>query len=205
MVQISRDSDMENTYDIETFTDKLELELTRICRESGMPVTSAPSGVNGSPSEAPSMLLSSPDIDAHWQKLGGEYIADAVPQVNDYPTVAVAWAAYLGMAVACGWDSGWEACAATPYSAYYGEQGFDDMDDHIIRDIIGLDLQSQEACAIRNLFRRCADAAVSLIRHENIEAQSTAAYHVFVAACQEMYRTGAAVELHLLGYRFEKL
>ena len=50
----------------------------------------------------PSMLLSSPDIDGHWQKLGRDNIADAMPQIADYPTVAVAGAAYLGMAVACG-------------------------------------------------------------------------------------------------------
>lgn len=191
---------MEQTYDIEKYTDNLELELIRICRESGMPVTSAPSDGESTP---PPMLLSSPDIDGQWQKLGGEYIADAMPQIAEYPTVAVAWAAYLGMAVACGWDSDWTACMNTPYPAYYGKQGFDDMDDHIIQDIVGLDLQSAEACAIRNLFRRCADAVISLIRHENIEPQSIAAYHVFVASCQDMYRIGAAVELHLLGYKFE--
>lgn len=95
---------MENTYDIETYIDKLEGELVRICRECGFPVTSAPKE-DAASQTAPSMLLSSPDIDGHWQKLGGDYIADAMPQIADYPTVAVAWAAYLGMAVACGWDS----------------------------------------------------------------------------------------------------
>ena len=53
--------------------------------------------------------------------------------------------------------------------------------------------------------RKCADATVSLIRHEHIEPQSIAAYQVFVASCQEMYRIGAAVELARLGYKFEKL
>ena len=125
---------MENTYDIETYIDKLEGELVRICRECGFPVTSAPKEEAASQT-APSMLLSSPDIDGHWQKLGGDYIADAMPQIADYPTVAVAWAAYLGMAVACGWDSDWAMCANMPYSVYYGHQGVDDMDDHIISDI----------------------------------------------------------------------
>lgn len=115
---------MENTYDIETYADKLESELVRICRQCGFPVTSAQS-----------MLLSSPDIDEHWQKLGGDYIADAMPQIADYPTVAVAWASYLGMAVACGWDSDWSVCANMPYTVYYGNQGFDDMDDHIIKTL----------------------------------------------------------------------
>lgn len=83
---------MDNAYDIETYIDKLEGELVRICRESGFKVTSAPVEgiVNGSVQTAPSMLLSSPDIDEHWQKLGGDYVADAMPQIADYPTVAVA-------------------------------------------------------------------------------------------------------------------
>ena len=114
---------MENTYDIETYIDKLEGELVRICRECGFPVTSAPKEGVASQT-APSMLLSSPDIDGHWQKLGGDYIADAT---------------------------------------------------------------------------------VSLIHHEHIEPQGIAAYQVFVASCQEMYRIGAAVELTRLGYKFEKL
>ena len=188
------------TYDIEKYIDKLERELIRVCRESGMPVTSALEG-----DSAPAMLLGSPDIDAHWQKLGGDYVADAMPQIADYPTVSVAWAAYLGMAVACGWDADWQMCANMPYSSYYGKQGFDDMDDHIMEDIIGIDLNSAEANDIRNLFRKCADVTVSLIRYENIEPQSIVAYHVFVASCQEMYRIGAAVELHLLGYKFDRL
>ena len=166
---------MEKTYDIETYIDKLEGELVRICRECGFPVTSAPKAEAASQT-APSMLLSSPDIDEHWQKLGGDYIADAMPQIADYPTVAVAWAAYLGMAVACSWDSDWAMCENMPYSVYYGHQGFDDMDDHIISDIIGIDLNSPEAESLRDLFRKCADATVSLIRHEHIEPQSIAAY-----------------------------
>ena len=41
---------MDNAYDIETYIDKLEGELVRICRESGFKVTSAPVEgiVNGS-------------------------------------------------------------------------------------------------------------------------------------------------------------
>lgn len=69
------------------------------------------------------------------------------------------------------------------YSVYYGSQGFDDMDDHIISDIIGIDLNSLEAESLRELFRKCADATVSLIRHEHIEPQSIAACQVFVAFC----------------------
>lgn len=194
---------MEKTYDMEAYSEHLENELIRICSSNGTSaVTSAPAAENGT---APAMLLSSPDIDAHWQRLGGGYIADAMEQIRDYPAVSVAWAAYLGMAVAYGWDRDWPFCEAMPYQSYYGDKGFDDMDDHIMQDILGISPDSAESDSIRNLFRRCADTCISLIRHENIEPQSIAAYHIFVATCQEMYRIGAALELHRLGYKFEKL
>lgn len=181
-------------YDIELYKNKLESELVHICIESGIIITG---GKNGA------MLFSSPDIDGLWQALGPDYIADAMPQIKDYPTVSVAWAAYLGMAVACGWDHDWEFCSRLPYSSYYGRQGFDDMDDHIMKDVLGIELDSHEAESLRNILRRCAEASVSLIRHENIEPQSITAYHVFVATCETMYRIGAAIELHRLGYKFE--
>ena len=72
------------------------------------------------------------DITAQWERFQHEYIADAVTQIADYPEVSVAWAAYLGLAVAEGWDRDWDLLQQTPYSAFYGAQGFDDMDDNIL-------------------------------------------------------------------------
>lgn len=187
-------------YDLEKFESRLERELVRQCEASGINVA-----CRGAEPGNECMLLASPDIDGLWDKLGGEYVADAMPQLKDYPSVAFAWAGYLGMAVACGWDTDWQFCSNLPYSSYYGKQGFDDMDDHIMQDILGIALDSQEAMAVRNLFRRCSDAVISMIRHENVEAQSITAYHVFVLSCRTMYRIGAAVELKRLGYKLEKL
>ena len=48
------------------------------------------------------------DITDQWERLQQEYIADAVTQIADYPEVSVAWAAYLGLAVAEGWERDWE-------------------------------------------------------------------------------------------------
>ena len=67
------------------FENKLQEALLRLCTSYHM--------LDGT-------LLASDDIDLHWKKLAPEYMADAVPQVREYPTVSVAWAAYLGMAVA---------------------------------------------------------------------------------------------------------
>ena len=127
------------------FENKLQEALLRLCTSYHM--------LDGT-------LLASDDIDLHWKKLAPEYMADAVPQVREYPTVSVAWAAYLGMAVAYGWDVDWETMEKTEYQAYYGEQGFDDMDEHIVHDILCLPLDGEEARNIEAMVRRCAQAAM---------------------------------------------
>ena len=172
------------------FEEKIQGELLRICTSHGM--------LDG-------VLLATDDITGHWDTLAPEYVADAVGQIADYPTVSVAWAGYLGLAVAHGWDKNWQECLKTPYKAYYGNQGFDDMDEHIIQQIVGLSLDSREAGQIEGVIRGCAQAAVTLIRREQIEPQSPMAFHVFARACKVMYRMGAALQLKRLGYKFEEV
>lgn len=92
------------------FEEKLEQELLRLCTSYGM---------------LEKVLLTTDDINEKWQEIRPEYLADAVEQVQDYPTVSVAWAAYLGMALACGWDADCEVYSKASYQAFYGEQGFD--------------------------------------------------------------------------------
>jgi len=172
------------------FEEKMQNELLRLCTEGGM--------LKG-------VLLATEDIDAHWNILAPEYMADAVPQVAQYPTVTVAWPAYLGMAVAYGWDADWENYLKFPYQSYYGEQGFDDMDEHIVRDLLRIPLDSRTAKDLEDMIRRCGEKAVDLIRFEQIPPQSEMAFHVFARACKAMYRLGAAMQLKRMGYNFEKM
>ena len=151
------------------------------------------------------VLLSTEDIDEYWRRIAPEYMADAVPQVAKYPTVSVAWAAYLGLGVAFGWDIDWDTFSVATYQTYYGEQGFDDMDEHIVRDLLCLPLDSPEAGELEKIIRLCGETAVAYIRHEQIEPQSPMAFHVFSRAVKTMYRIGAAMELKRLGYKFEKV
>lgn len=175
---------------LDRFEAKLEEDLLRLCTSYKM--------LNGT-------LLSSEDIDAHWQTLAPEYMADAVPQIADYPTVSVAWAAYLGLAVAYGWDTDWKQCLETPYTSYHGADGFDDMDEHIVYDLLGLLRDGYEVEQLEKVIRHCGECTVSAIRHEHIEPQSTMAFHVFSRACKVMFRIGAALELKRLGYKFDKV
>ena len=172
------------------FEEKILGELLRVCTSQRM--------LSGT-------LLATDDISDHWDTLAPEYVADAVGQIADYPTVSIAWAGYLGLAVAHGWDKNWQECLNTPYKAYYGEQGFDDMDEHIVQHVLGLSLDSKEAKALEGVIRSCAQTAVTLIRREQIEPQSPMAFHVFARAIKVMYRVGAALELKRLGYKFEEV
>jgi hypothetical protein len=172
------------------FEEKIQNELLRICTSRGM--------LGGT-------LLETDDVTGHWDVLAPEYVADAVTQIADYPTVSVAWAGYLGLAVAHGWDKNWQECLKTPYKAYYGEQGFDDMDEHIVQHVLGLSLDSKQARDLEAIIRACAQMAVTLIRREQIEPQSAMAFHVFARAIKVMYRIGAALELKSLGYKFEEV
>ncbi len=174
----------------DNFEQKLTDDLLKICTSQGI--------LEGT-------LLESEDLNTRWNDLAPEYIADAIPQIRDYPTVSVAWAAYLGMAVANEWDKDWAAYCNKSYKSYYGAQGFDDMDDHIVTKILGIALGSSEATKLESVTRICGETAVSLIRHEQIDPQSPTAFHVFARACKAMFRIGAAIELKRLGYKFEKI
>ena len=150
-------------------------------------------------------LLDSDDITARWHDLAPEYMADAVPQINSYPAAAIAWAAYVGMAVAHRWDEDWILYSTEPYTDLLGPRGFDDMDEYIVQNILGLTLDSPEAKQIMNILLCCAQKAVNFIRHEHIEAQTAKAFHIFARTAKVMFRTGAALQLRQLGYKFQKV
>ena len=180
---------MDKEY-LDSFEDKLQEELLRLCTSYNM--------LDGK-------LLATDDIDNQWNVLAPEYMADAVGQINEYPTVSVAWAAYLGLAIAYGWDTDWNFISNGAFQSLYGVQGFDDMDEHIVRDLLGIPLDSEEAQNLEAMIRRSAQTAVALIRAEQIEPQSPMAFYVFARAVKVLFRIGAAIELKRLGYKFEKV
>jgi hypothetical protein len=149
-------------------------------------------------------LLASEDIDQKWKEWAPDYIAEALPEVNSYPEFAIACAGYAGMAVAQWWDCDWERYAAEPYETLHGERGFDDMDEHIVRDILGIALDTPEATKIEDVMRSCAHSAMNIIRREDTEAQTTKAFYLFARTTRVMFRIGAAIRLKQLGYKFEK-
>ena len=175
---------------LENFESRITDELLRMCKQYGV--------LDGT-------ILATDDISSRWNALAPEYMADAVPNIADYPTVAIAWAGYLGMAVAHQWDEDWAAHNKDEYKSLYGPAGFDDMDENIVQKVLGFHLESQEAKNIEQMMRRLGETALTLIRRENIEPQSPMAFHAYARAIKVMYRIGAAIELKRLGYKFEQV
>lgn len=181
---------MVNNVYLENFESRITDELLRLCKQYEV--------LDGT-------LLATEDINARWQAFAPEYMADAVPNIASYPTVAIAWAGYVGIAVAHLWDSDWAAHSKDEYKSLYGPAGFDDMDENIVQNVLGFHLESREAKSIEQMMRRLGETALTLIRRENIEPQSPMAFHIYARVVKVMFRIGAAIELKRLGYKFEQV
>ena len=173
-----------NTADLDRYEAVLEDGLVKICKGAGL---------------LREQFMRSEDIDGKWEQYAQDYVADAVLNFNEYPEAAIAWAGFLGMAVAHNWDVDWEAHKDDPYKSYYGSRGWDDMDEHILWEVLAL----PEAIGkkLSDTLDSCALAALGLIRHESIEAQTELGFYVLVRTYSVLYRIGAAIELQRLGYQ----
>ena len=180
----------ENILYYDTYEENLLREVLRMCTSLGM--------LDGE-------LLASEDIDQKWKEWAPEYIAEALPEVNAYPDFAIACAGYAGMAVAHWWDADWGRNHSAKYSSLHGPRGFDDMDEHIVQNILGLALDSVEAKQIMNILLCCAQKATTFIQHEQIEHQTVKAFHIFARTVRVMFKIGSALELKRLGYKFQKV
>ncbi|MBO4570794.1 MAG: hypothetical protein J5699_02560 [Bacteroidales bacterium] len=146
-------------------------------------------------------MLQSDDIDAKWNDtLMKGYVGDAVENFNEYPEVAIAWAAYLGMGVAHDWDADFELFKARVYTDYYGPRGFDDLDEKVLA-LTGAD--EARSVKLRLALQSLAVAAQGLMHHEGIEADTERGFYVLVRIYTVLFRLGATIELKRLGYRYQ--
>ena len=125
---------MKDTELYDRYERTLEDGLVKICRGAGL---------------VGDMLLRSDDIDARWDDYIKDYVADAVENFNIYPEAAISWAGFLGIAVAHWWDADWQGHKDDPYRSFYGTRGWDDMDEHVLRDLLGLKLDSSYSVLYR--------------------------------------------------------
>ena len=152
-------------------------------------------------------LLEVEELSEKWRTSAPSYMVDAVPEIAKYPLVAIAWAMYEGMAAAVLWDKEWSRYQSVEdfHKMLVEPRGFDCMDEYITEVLICLPLGSDEANKLEELVRSTAERALSLIRKEQIEAQSVMAFHVYARTTKVMFDMGVAVELRRLGYNYVKV
>lgn len=175
---------MERSELLDNFEMTLQTGLVKVCQGAGL---------------IGDEFMECPDINGRWDMFIKDYIADAVKNFNEYPEAAIAWSGFLGMAVANGWDSDWEKHCKDSYTSYYGSRGWDDMDEHILQDVLKLEQKQQEK--VSDTLDSCALATIGLIRHQGIEAQTVNGFYTLARAYTVMFRIGAAIELQRLGYK----
>jgi len=172
------------TVDLDKFEQILQDGLLKVCTSCGL---------------AEAGLLESPDISGKWDEFIREYVGDAVHNFNDYPSAALGFAAYLGMAVAHLWDEDWLANRDCTYKSFYGSARYDNMDDHIVEAVLKLD--SLVASRLKECLLSMVDATLGLISHEGIETETKDGFFVLSRCYTVFYRIGASLELQRLGYK----
>lgn len=174
------------------YEQKLEDILIDICKSRGF---------------LDNQLMIVDELEDAWHKAAPEYVADAIPQINEYPSVAIAWAGYLGMGIASLWDGEWEkySDAKELYTLFSTPRGFDSMDEYILEETMNLKLDSKEAQDLENLMRSCAHAALAMIRKEGVESQTKEAFYIFSRSVKVLFKIGVSIRLKQLGYRYEKV
>ncbi len=181
---------MESKDFLEEFQDKAIERLLKQCKEMDL---------------SSGCLMETDDINHLWYNCASDYIADAIKEFNSYPEVALAWASYLGIAAAYLWDGDWEKNKniSNLYRLISNKRGFDEMDEFVIEDIMGLTLKSPEHLRIENSLRKLSDTILNLISKEGVESMTSNAFHIFAISSNAMFKIGASIGLYILGYKYE--
>jgi hypothetical protein len=111
------------------------------------------------------------------------------------------------MGAAVLWDKEWNRYESVEdfHTMFCEPRGFDEMDEYITEVLLCLPLGSEGATKLENLIRSTAERAQSLIRKEQIEAQSVMAFHLFARTTKVMFEAGVAVQLRRMGYNYVKV
>ena len=150
-------------------------------------------------------LPEAPDIEALWEKIGETYLPDAMREFNQYPTVALGWIMYVGMAIAKYWDEDWALYSKleNPYQYLRDKIDFDHMDDYIREKV--LLLAPHDTASLEKVVGECAARLNSKLLHLHLVPGSPEAFYAFISALHVMYLMGAAIQLRQMGYHMRKM
>ena len=140
-----------------------------------------------------------------WHRLAPDYMADAVPQIADYPLAAIAWAACFFSGAAVMWDKQTLKADENTYLRLRDARGFDEMDEYVAYLMLDAGIKQAEIDKVEDALRSAAISAETAIRKEGIEPQSVMAFHIFARVVKVFFALGASVALHLMGYKYEKV
>jgi len=145
-------------------------------------------------------LLETADLDELWPALAQPYMASAVPDFEQYPLVSLGWMTFVGMAMAVLWDEDWQRyqpLGSALYTQLRDARGWDELDEYVLEDVLGMLRGSEEAKRYTDLVRRLAELALTQLRHENAEPSSPMAFQLYARTLF----VGVALGLARLGYK----
>lgn len=150
-------------------------------------------------------LPEAPDIEGLWGTIGEAYMPDGMREFGQYPTVALGWIMYVGMAVAKYWDADWNLYSQVDnlYTYLRDRIDFDHLDDYVREQVLLLDRDAADR--LEKVVAECAGRLVSQIRHLPIEPGTEKAFRAFIAALHQMYLMGAAMQLKRMGYHMTRM
>ena len=147
------------------------------------------------------------ELDLMWKQMAPHYMADAVPELPNYPMAALGWAGYLGMGVAAIWETSWDDYkdSENMYEVFSKPRGFDSMDEYIIEEMLSLELDSEDSKKLERFMQSAAQFTLTMLRREQVEAGTHDAFYFIAHSVRVLFELGVSIELHLLGYSYKKL
>ncbi|MDE7413557.1 MAG: hypothetical protein K2N05_07215 [Muribaculaceae bacterium] len=143
-----------------------------------------------------------PDLDELWASIEAAYLPDGIREFADYPLVSMGWIMFIGMALAKYWDEDWikysEEGGEKIYHRLRDAEGYDNMDDYILKRVLGLSEEESEKDS--SIVGECAARILSALHHSGIEPGTEKALRAYKACLHQLYQMGVAMELNSLGY-----
>lgn len=148
-----------------------------------------------------------PDLEDLWNQVAKAYLPDGVREFQNYPVTSLGWIMFVGMALANFWDKDWEKYSKENGESLYHKlrdaKGYDNMDDYILEDILGIKGEASEKTAA--IVGECASRTLNALQHSGIEPGTKEASLAFIASLHTLYTMGIAMELNRLGYHMTPL
>ncbi|MDE6814313.1 MAG: hypothetical protein K2J28_10950 [Duncaniella sp.] len=146
-----------------------------------------------------------PDVEEKWGEIARSYMPDGAREFKDYPVVSLGWMMLIGMAMAYYWDTDWEKYSKKTdiYEELRDKKGYDNMDETVVEGLLGYTGEAAEK--ITELVAECASRVYGLLNHEHVEPGTEAALGCYIAALNQLYLVGMAMELNALGYHMTPL